>query len=71
MAGATVLKRVIENDSVVDALSLPGNWRGAMVELRIIEPAVSRLSWDEIPRVKAKSGRNSLDILQELRAERV
>jgi hypothetical protein len=34
-------------------------------------PSVFRLSWDKIPRVKAKTGRNSLDILQELRAERV
>ncbi|GHV62800.1 hypothetical protein AGMMS49587_10740 [Spirochaetia bacterium] len=29
------------------------------------------LSWNEIPRVKAKSGRNSLEILQEDREERV
>jgi hypothetical protein len=41
MAGATVLNRVIENDSVVSGLSLPGNWRGAMVELRIISPSKS------------------------------
>ncbi|GHV75881.1 hypothetical protein AGMMS49942_07020 [Spirochaetia bacterium] len=67
----TVLNRVIENDLLIDALSLPSDWRGAKVELRIIKPAVSRLPWDELPRVKAKSGRDSLDILQELRAERV
>jgi hypothetical protein len=67
----TVLNRVIENDSLIDELSLPSNWLGAKVELRIISPAVSRLSWNEIPRVKAKTGRNSLDILHDLRAERV
>jgi hypothetical protein len=32
----TVLKRVIENDLLVDELSLPKSWRGAKVELRLI-----------------------------------
>ncbi|GHT23874.1 hypothetical protein FACS189430_07840 [Bacteroidia bacterium] len=31
-----VLYRVIENDLLVDELSLPSSWRGARVELRII-----------------------------------
>lgn len=67
----TVLNRVIDTDLLIEELSLPSTWLGAKVELRIVKPTVSRLSWDEIPRVKAKSGRNSLDILRELREERL
>jgi hypothetical protein len=67
----TVLNRVIDNDLLVDTLSLPRDWLGAKVELRRINAVTPRLPWNEIPQVKAKSGRNSLDILQELREERV
>ena len=42
MAGATVLNRVIENDSVVNELSLPSDWLGAKVELRIISASESK-----------------------------
>ncbi|GAP71290.1 hypothetical protein SAMD00024442_10_20 [Candidatus Symbiothrix dinenymphae] len=65
-----VLNRVIDNDLLIDEFALPNNWRGAKVELRIIKPTVSKIPWDEIPRIKAPSGRSSLDILQELREER-
>ncbi|GHV87760.1 hypothetical protein AGMMS50267_01200 [Spirochaetia bacterium] len=40
----TVLNRVIENDTLINALSLPGSWRGAKVELRIISASGSNSS---------------------------
>ncbi|GHU17846.1 hypothetical protein FACS1894163_09240 [Spirochaetia bacterium] len=65
----TVLNRVIDNGLLIDTLSLPHDWLGAKVELRRISETAPRLSWNEIPRVKAKSGRTSLEILQESREE--
>ncbi|GHU25628.1 hypothetical protein FACS1894172_05880 [Spirochaetia bacterium] len=40
----TVLNRVIENDTLIDELSLPGSWRGAKVELWIISISSSNSS---------------------------
>ncbi|GHV38229.1 hypothetical protein AGMMS50268_10400 [Spirochaetia bacterium] len=37
----TVLNRIIENDTLLDELSLPSSWRGAKVELRIISDSGS------------------------------
>ncbi|MHC6204052.1 hypothetical protein ACYULU_12765 [Breznakiellaceae bacterium SP9] len=67
----TVLNRIIDRDLLLNTLSLPRDRLGSEVELRRIKRPNPRLLWNEIPRVKAKSGRSSLDILQEGREDRV